>query len=129
MCPDWLPVRQGDFTKTVIVDKMQNVYCDMKNRVPVVKSDILEYLKKYDYILEEADIDTMHILWMACNPEFPGFQEYMEDASLFEWKLMLMFMDYMTCKNVAFATAYDIRCIYYTKLSILSTRQRKFVIS
>jgi hypothetical protein len=118
---------EEDFTKTAIADKLQDVFSDVKNNVSINNSDILEYLKKYDYTLIETYIDLMKSFWADDAPKFLDFQEYIDDASFFEWKLMILFFDYMAGKNVTFAAAYDIwylttRCF---KRSLLSKKSSK----
>ncbi len=106
--PGLIAGTEEEFTKTMVAEKMQCLYDDMKNGVPIDKGETLLYLEKYDYNLQEADIDRMKSLWAVDHPEIPDFKEYKKDAPMFEWKLMLLFMDYMACRNISFASAYDI---------------------
>ncbi len=125
--PGLLPGAERDYNKTVYAEKIQKVYCDIKNSVPINKREIIEYLEKYDYYFEEIDIDTMQSLWGIDDPGLPSYEDYVEDGSLFEWKLMLLFMEYMDEKDITFATAYDIwqLAIKCFKANILGKRKCK----
>lgn len=106
--PGLIPGAETDFYKVINSEKLQSIYNDVKNNIPIDRNAIVDYFNRYDYMVLKKDIIRLKRLWSSKKPYLPDFQAYIDDGENFEWDIMLLFMSYMGNKKALFTVARDI---------------------
>jgi hypothetical protein len=106
--PGLLSGSEDQYGKIIYMEKLQDIYNDLKNNIPVHRDTIVKYLERYGYETESYIDLTID----ALSPQkelWPDREMYQVDESDFFHCLKLQFCRYMLdSKNVTFATSRDI---------------------
>lgn len=103
-----IPGTENDFANIIFIEKLYDIYTDIKKGVSIDRYSISLYLKKYNYDIKECEFDRMQYFWSENGPKKYSYEDFVMNHDYFSRDILYMFLEYAHSKNVSFAAAYDI---------------------